>query len=236
MLIVELSKTFQRYLYYGESLETIAMRKLLNPIGKPVYEFVKCLTFFNQDEWKNFQIILNTIRINLLFAAQSFPYRNNYQFSIHSPNNLPEYSLDVDFEHFDFTQTTTVKYYEYRVKRLGKGYDTDCYDYESENKFKYYRMRSDCVTECYQNKMRQLCKVEHGYFMSQSLLRIEYLDDRNDRLISCYDTEYDHINFTIKQDCEKMCKVECNFKYYSNEINSSKDFEGKIFVNHNHKD
>ena len=79
-------------------------------------------------------------------------------------------------------------------------------------------MRSDCINDCYQKKIREICKVDRGLFMSNSLIRKDYLVDGNDKMLSFYDQE----SFSIKQDCEKMCKVECNFKYYSNEINSRK--------------
>ena len=79
-------------------------------------------------------------------------------------------------------------------------------------------MRSDCINDCYQEQLRKLCKVDHGFFMSHSLIRKEYLIDGNDRLLSCYDLKYNHENFFVKQDCQKMCKVECNEKYYKYKI------------------
>ena len=54
--------------------------------------------------------------------------------------------------------------------------------------------------------------------MSNILIRKVYLVNGNNRLISCYDSGYNFRNFKIKLDCEKMCKIECNFKYYRMEI------------------
>ena len=68
-----------------------------------------------------------------------------------------------------------IKYSENQIKRLGKGYDTDCHSYEFDNNFGYHRMRSDCLNDCYQDKLRQMCKVDRGLFMSNSLIRKDYL-------------------------------------------------------------
>ena len=93
-------------------------------------------------------------------------------------------------------------------------------------------MRSDCVNECYQDKMRQLCKVDRGLFMSNSLLRKDYLVDGNEKLLSCYDAEFNHNNFSIKKDCEKMCKPECDIKYYPFQIKKATDNGRRIFIRH----
>ena len=104
--------------------------------------------------------------------------------SIHSPNQLPNLDFDV-FKEIDLTQVTTIKYSELRIKRLGKGYNTDCYSYDSEINFKYYRMRSDCVNDCYQDKMRHKCNTDRGFYMSNNLLRKDYLSKGNDKILSC---------------------------------------------------
>ena len=55
--------------------------------------------------------------------------------------------------------------------------------------------------------------------MSEALMRKEYLTSKNNKMISCNDAEYykDTIQ-SIKQVCEKMCKADCNTKYYRNVI------------------
>ena len=81
-------------------------------------------------------------------------------------------------------------------------------------------MRVDCVNDCYQDKIRRICKVDRGIFMSNFLIRKEYLVNGNDKIISCYDPEYNIQIKAIKEDCEKQCKVECTDKYYSISIES----------------
>ena len=111
-----------------------------------------------------------------------------------------------------------IRYTEYKIKRLGKGYDTDCYDYESDTNFNYYRIRSDCVNDCYQDKLREICNVDSNLFINNILIRRDYIKNWNERLILACDLGYNLRNLEIKRICEKKCKIECNFIYYSIEI------------------
>ena len=105
---------------------------------------------------EEFSSSIVTIKIVMkpVAVCKSIPWANNYFISMHSPNHLPDFAKT--FKQIDIFEETTIKYSENRIQRLGKGFDTDCYDYESDNKFGYYRMRSDCINHCYQNKMREI--------------------------------------------------------------------------------
>ena len=124
-----------------------------------------------------------------------------------------------------------IKYSELKIQRLGRGYDRDCHSYNMETNFDYYRMRSDCVNSCYQDQMRLICKVDSGYFMSYSLLREDYFVNASDKIISCYDQDYNKDNLKIWRDCEKMYKPECYMKYYSIEVKRF-DNQKNIFIRH----
>ena len=76
-----------------------------------------------------------------------------------------------------------VRYTEHKINRLGKSYDTDCYPYDLDTNFKYYRIRSDCVNDCYQDKIRKICNVDRNLFMNNILIRRDYITNRNDRFI-----------------------------------------------------
>ena len=180
------------------------------------------MPFFShvQREWINFQAQLDLIMIQMkqLAVAKSSPYINYYYISIHSPNRLPDWNTLVSFKFIKTDQLTFIKYSEQRIQRLGEGFDTDCYLYNSTTNSSHYRIRSDCVNICYQDKLRKLCKVDRGIFMSHSLIRKDYLVNGNDKLILCNKLQYNYQSFTIKRDCEEMCKLECNFRYYPIEI------------------
>ena len=212
-------KNYNTYYYHVEPLETIVIRQFDKNLDS--IDETKCLTFFShvEKEWRTFQAQISTIIIDKSNEVRkSLPYNINYYVSIHSPNNLPDFIIPATFKQIDIRKEISIKYSENRIQRLGKGYDTDCYDYESDNSFGYYRMRSDCINDCYQKKRREICKVDRGLLMSHSLIRKDYLVNGNERLISCYDPEYNYESFFLKQDCEKLCKIECNVRYYTIEL------------------
>ena len=70
--------------------------------------------------------------------------------------------------------------------------------------------------------------------MSKSLIRKDYLVNGSNKLISCYDTDYNIINLAIMENCQKICKVECNFIYYPLEIerNDEPEEENHIWIHH----
>ena len=196
-------KAFEYYQYIGEPLETTVFWQIRADFENRFES--KCLTFFNHVEkgWTTFQAQLEalTIKRNLDAVYRSTPFNTRNYISILSPNYLPDFDFQTTFTEIYITDEINIKYCEHRIHRLGEGYDTDCYDYESDNRFGYNRMKSDCVSDCYQDKLRKLCKVDHGIFMSHSLIRKEYLIGGNERLLSCYDLKYNRENFFVKQDC-----------------------------------
>ena len=56
----------------------------------------------------------------------------------------------------------------------------------------------------------------------------------NDKLISCYDPEFNSFNSFIKRNCELKCKVDCNFKHYQLEIDRKNlvDSISNLWVSH----
>ena len=103
-----------------------------------------------QKEWRKFQDQLELIQIYIdpILNFRSIPFAELYLISIHSPYKLPDFNYN-NFKFYNHETTTTIKYFEQRIKRLGKGYDTDCFSYDSDTNFNYYRMRSDCLNDCY---------------------------------------------------------------------------------------
>ena len=175
------------------------------------------------------------IRFNWNAVSRSFPLHTYmfYYLSIHSPNHLPDLDGRQEFKMINIREVTTIKFSELRIERLGNGFDTDCYSFETENNYSYYRMRSDCLNDCYQDKLRDICKVESGYFMSNYLLKLDYITNPNDQLISCRDSDYNSMNLKIELVCVQICKVECKFNYYSLEIERTKNGPPALFIRHN---
>ena len=73
--------------------------------------------------------------------------------------------------------------------------------------------------------------------MSKKFIRKDYLAFGNDKLISCNEEEYNYQIYSIKLDCEKMCKMDCNEKYYQIEIETfeinNSDVKNLIKIRHN---
>ena len=206
------------YKYVGDPLESIIIQNLWEGSVPN-----KCFTFFGsaQEQWKNFQaqLIGLALTINEKAMSNSLPISHYlfYLVSIHSPNHLPDLDDKQELKPVYLNYHTSVKYSEIRIQRLGEGYDTNCHSYESDSNYSYRRMRSDCVMDCYQDKLRDICKFQSGYFMSQSTLKQSYFNNSHDKIRSCFDKDYQsfiRLIQTTRLDCEKVCKVECNFKYY----------------------
>ena len=64
------------------------------------------------------------------------------------------------------------------------------------------------------------------------LVRREYFNKDNDKLKTCYDPDYNTINFTARVDCEQMCKVKCNFKYYPFKVVRYTTKDPKLYLDH----
>ena len=93
-------------------------------------------------------------------------------------------------------------------------------------------MRSDCLNDCYQDKLRKICKNDYGYFISKHLLKQVYFQSDRSKLKSCSDPEYNTMSMKIELDCVQMCKVECNFNYYSFEIQRYYGENPALFIHH----
>ena len=220
------SNNIYHYNYTGDPLESIVI--LNNPEKYDLRIQVKCMTFFShaQQQWRNIQVQIEMFKIKINSYAVSSIFEDIYYIAIHSTNKLPDFYAGVTFKKLNIKGETTIKYSEQKVKRLGKGYDTDCYPYSSENNVSYYRMRSDCVNDCFLGKMRKICKVDRGIFMSPILIRKDTLINGNDKMILCNVSSYYQDIFSTKQDCEKICKVDCIAKYYAIEFDRI-DYSGR---------
>ena len=218
--------------YVGDPLETIF-------IGAEKIKMNKCFTFFSsaQKQWRDFhaQVKMLVFRFDWNKVLPSFPINilNTYHLAIHSPNHLPHLDDNREFMTVKFNDQVIIKYIEYRIQMLENGHDTNCHSYESDTHYGYYRMSSDCVSDCYQITMRQLCKVNNGYFMSPFLLRKDYFMKRNDTFKYCQDPGYNKFIFIKYLNCVKSCKVECNFKYYPLIIEKSQSSDPALFIIHN---
>ena len=116
----------------------------------------KCYTLFSHSKssWDKINMVSARYSISLKEDYHAI-YRTFYiEFFIHSPKTLP-------YEGMTFLNTEyvyLVKYSQWNIERLGKGYDTDCREYDP----KVYT-RNDCLFNCYQDIAKYLCQTEEYY-------------------------------------------------------------------------
>jgi hypothetical protein len=102
-------------------------------------------------------------------------------------------------------------YYQVQTELLGDGYDTNCFNYDLDYKYANFNMRSDCITDCFVEKVRKHCK--HSDMAPNDLLfREEYLAIKRNLKINpgggC------SLGMKAMVECKNHCRPDCKFKYY----------------------
>ena len=188
-------------------------------------ELQKCFTFFSGLEsfWRNFTFKLSLIEFHLFpryFIWVPDQLFKEISFSMHSPNTLPR----MNKENFILLKTDLIHNFQYsqiNTKLLGKGYDTNCYDYDLNYKHANFNMRSDCITSCYRSYVQNMCKIS-GHPSMQELVRADWLEINQNKLIDqnikCYQDKIE----IITSECSNECRSDCKFSYYLWQLNSRK--------------
>ena len=103
---------------------------------------------------------------------------------------------------------------KWKVERLGKGYDTNCQQYDTE-----VHSRNDCIFKCHQDKMKNYCKTKE-FVYSSLFTRKDYFETNN------FSWSYCRYNQNIENDmrmlCEDQCPIECHFTYFFTSVEKSK--------------
>ena len=192
-------------------MKSIPMESIKIIVYKEIRLTTKCYTLFSHSHssWNTINIDFKEIFIILKLDQNSISIipRMSIPIVMHSPNYLP-------FDNYNFINHGyyyIIRYSQWNIERLGKGYDTDCREYNPE---KY--TRSDCIFDCYQDKVKYHCLTQ-DLVGSNILRRIIYFKQRNLNLSECtvgVKKYYESI-----KSCEDQCHKECHFTYYSFSIN-----------------
>ena len=199
----------------------------INFIKKVPY-VIKCYTLFSHSHssWNNINIDFYYFLIKLKLNRHSIPISPGMFIPImlHSPNTLP-------FENFNYISPGykyVIRYSQWNIERLGKGYDTDCREYKSK---KY--TRSDCIFYCYQIIVKHHCQTQD--FVGSNLLRRKrYFEEKNLNLSKCVVS--DKVYYESLKLCENQCHKECQFTYYSFTISKYTEinmYHASFSINHN---
>ena len=143
---------------------------------------------------------------------------------MHSPNVLFVENFNIISPGYVYY----IRYSQWNIERLGKGYETDCREYNPIN-----YTRSDCIFDCYQDKVKYYCRTKD--FVGSNILRRKiYFEQGNLNLSKC--TVNESIHFETIKSCEDNCHKECHFTYYSFTINKYLKFnmyQARLKINHN---
>ena len=216
-----LAALFYRTLFYGETgeefflsedgyfymLTTLPMESVAISINMNILDVEKCYTLFShsQSSWSNIKMDFVDLQLKLYLDAHSFPIipLMDIQIMMHSASTLP-------FENFNIINPGYfyfIKYSQLNIERLGKGYDTDCREYDP----KVYT-RNDCIFDCYQDQVKHHCHTQD--FVGSPLLRRKlYFEQNNMSLSKCRINRKTY--FESLKSCEDQCHKDCFFTYYS---------------------
>ena len=111
-----------------------------------------------------------------------------------------------------------ISYSKWKVERLGKGYDTKCRQYKTE-----VLSRNECIFNCYQKRMKQICKT-NGFITSYLYTKIDYFKNKNLNMSNCENNlkYYSNVTEDVMKLCKNNCPIECHFTYYFTTIDKSK--------------
>ena len=194
--------------YIMKSLPMESFRLHVNEI----FPFIlQCYTLFSHFEssWNNINMVFDEFSVNLKLDYNSIPITRSLYivFLMHSPNTMPfeAYSLVNPGNHY------IIDFSKWNIERLGKGYDTDCREYDP----KVYT-RNDCLFDCYQERGKHHC-LTNNFISSNILKKKTYFEQSNLNFSKC------KINIKIKHEilesCYGKCNQECHITYYSFTIN-----------------
>ena len=178
----------------------------------------KCFTLFSHctSGWSDITIDFNSMIVNVWFDIESMPLwpSSVCPIMVHSPNALPDFhdgfkllKLGSDYQ-LDISQ--------WKIERLGKGYDTNCKDYDPKS-----YTRSECILDCYRNTSRGIHNI-NDFVPVPILVKQDFFESKKNFTLSY------SINKNIKENeiylnCMEKCHKECQFRYYPFTLNKYMD-------------
>ena len=141
----DIDKDLYKYSSHSLAMKSFPMESLFLIIEKKFLRIIKYYTLFSHSEssWDNIKMVFNTINIYLEGDTNSLPFFpiNYVHMIMHSPKTL----LFEGYSDINIGYRYLIEYSKWNVIRLGKGYDTDCREYNSKE-----YTRNDCIFYCYQ--------------------------------------------------------------------------------------
>ena len=225
----EIDKDLFKYNRGTYLMKSLPMESLFISTNE-IFFLIKSYTLFSHSEssWNNITMVFDDFQIVFQVDTHSLPNfpKNEIYILMHSPNTL-------SIEGFSFVNPGNVyviKYSQWNIIRLGKGYDTDCREYDPK---KY--TRNDCIFDCYQERAKYNCGTNNFVnFPYVVLKKKNYFEQSNLNISKCYIQL--EIRLKILEICYNQCHKECHITYYSFTINKLKEYNMnriQLFFKHN---
>ena len=205
------------YYFKNYFMRSFPMESLWMSNRKNFPNIAKCYTLFGHSEssWNKIKMVFARFIINLKLDYHSQPITSSLYIGMvmHSPNTLP-------FEGFSYINPGfhyIFKFSKLNVVRLGKGYDTDCREYDTK---KY--TRNDCIFDCYQLRAKYYCQTED--IVSFRMLKKKIYFEQSNLNFSKCNIKIKNIH-RIFEYCYGQCNRECHITYYSYTIIKLKEID-----------
>ena len=214
----DIDKDLFKYNSYFLAMKSLPMESLI--INTVLYfpDILLCHTLFSHSEssWDNITMIFHKFYLLLLVEIQSIPIfpSNRLIMIMHSPNTLSIEGSPYINPGYEYL----IEYSKWNIIRLGKGYDTDCREYDPK---KYNR--NDCIFDCYQERAKYICRTNNFVSFFPLLKKKNYFEQSNLNFSRC-NIEIKYRN-EISELCYDKCHKECHVDYYSITINKISEFD-----------
>ena len=212
----DLNKYDDEY-YTNHIMKSLPMESFRMYINEKYPFIIKCYTLFShlESSWDQEQMVFRIfiIRIKLDIFSQ-FLNKSTFMIIImHSPNTM----AFRGFSNFNPGYNYMIKYSKWNIIRLGKGYDTDCREYDPK---KY--TRNDCIFDCYQKTAKKICGTNN--FVSCPMFRKKIYFEQSNLNFSKCNLKMKFIDEQLEF-CKGQCKKECTITYYSYTIDKLNEID-----------
>ena len=211
-----------RWMVIDKPLETVSIYNY----NKQYKNIVKCFTYFSQtnSDWSHVNLAFNYIKVYFKFDQITSPIlTNRFPIILHSPNSLPDYRM---FKYIQPGFDYLLVYSQWKIERLGHGYNTDCREYDPTQ-----LTWNDCVYRCYQNSITNKYHND-GIVLVDLFLQMK---DFKNKTLRKYKAE-ERTKRIIMFKCMGQCHNECHQSYFSfssNILRYNSSFTNIIYIRHN---
>ena len=194
----------------------------------PYSEPKKCITLFSDFDENFRNIRLDLINMEIQFQHNLIAYPNGKNFnedlyvSLHSPNMLPDYTRENEFQRLEMGMNNFITYSESKAILLPPPYETKCKNYMLDHS-EEQDMRSDCILKCMIDRLEKQFGLTCVWTQDNNkLIRVKNLLNHSAKPLCNHDLDkYEQIKWnitkyqlSIENECHELCPPNCVETYY----------------------